>query len=83
MTLDDLSAQFNDVRVIVARMDGKLDVLVQGQADHEKRLRWLEQRVPSDLLAQLATAARSRWVMLGAAAASGAAGSKISQLLGL
>lgn len=82
MTLDELAALVGDMRVMLGRMDGKLDVLVTGHDDHEGRLRALETRVPADLPKQLADASRFRWVLLGAAAAAGAAGGRLMTVLG-
>jgi hypothetical protein len=55
-----------DLRVTLARVEGKLDVALTSSADHEERLRKLE---------------RAAWMAVGLATAAGGATGAISALL--
>jgi hypothetical protein len=64
--LDEVAGQVIDVRITLARMEGKLDTLVTGHADHETRLRRVE---------------RFLWLAVGASAVAGGAAGKLAGLL--
>lgn len=86
MTLDELA------RLVVdrfARLETRLDTIIPTQEDHEVRIRKVERLVPDDLpervrlipddlTEQLESARRFRWVLLGAAAATGTAGGGVT-----
>lgn len=64
--LEQVAGQVTDVRLAVARLETKLDLAISGHADHEDRLRSLE---------------RTKWLMVGAAAAVGGVAGKLVGLL--
>ena len=64
--IHEMAIVVNDMRVVLSRVDQKLTDLGLSLSDHETRLRALE---------------RTKWLMVGAAAAAGGAAGKLIGLL--
>lgn len=60
------AARLEQIVVSLARIETKLEVVTGGHADHEARIRRLEQ---------------AKWILIGAAALAGGVGGKLSGLL--
>ncbi len=79
MTLDELARLVVDKFArLETRLDTVLPTLTAAQEDHEQRIRRCERLVPDDLPAQLDSAKRFRWILLGAASGTGMVGGGIA-----
>lgn len=60
-----------DLLVVLTRVETKLDATAASLADHEQRIRGLEQRIPPELATDVAALKRRQWPLPTIGAGSG------------